>query len=371
MLGHSSALTARKVSTLTPTAFIFTPPPTDGSKPSGYVAVAFDPGESFVEIASHDPTANKVNFYLLFFDHDCTAAPGGCPNATTLGPKLVAGWSNIRIYEDTTTLGNTVFDCHVCHQPNNAADPILRMQENTPPFTHWFSPSTKGGAALYADFRAAHDVSEDYGGIPSGMVDKSDPGKLAALVAQAGFGNQPNAFPSAAIEDEVSASSHAQPAVNLPAGASGTWQSLYDGAVSGRFIAAPYHDVKITDPTKLATMTTAYRDFMAGKRQDLPDIRDVFLDTALRDMGIAPKAALDGRALLVNACQECHHSKLDMQLSREAFLVDQLDAMTRKERDVAIDRLRMGLDSRLRMPPQLFRTITGDERAKMIEELQK
>ena len=31
LLAHSSALTARKVSTITPTAFIFTPPPTEGS----------------------------------------------------------------------------------------------------------------------------------------------------------------------------------------------------------------------------------------------------------------------------------------------------------------------------------------------------
>ena len=35
LLGHSSALTARKVTTLTPTAFVFTPPPDDGSTPVG------------------------------------------------------------------------------------------------------------------------------------------------------------------------------------------------------------------------------------------------------------------------------------------------------------------------------------------------
>src|SRR5262249_12027220 len=58
LLGHSSALTARKVTPITPTVFVFTPPPANGSKPSGYVFVAFDPGEQFVEIASHDATVD-------------------------------------------------------------------------------------------------------------------------------------------------------------------------------------------------------------------------------------------------------------------------------------------------------------------------
>ena len=60
ILGHSSALTARKVSSITPTAFVFTPPPADGiASRSDYVFLAFDPGETFVEVASHDPTARR------------------------------------------------------------------------------------------------------------------------------------------------------------------------------------------------------------------------------------------------------------------------------------------------------------------------
>jgi len=48
ILGHSSALTARKVTSITPTVFVFTPPPADGSRPKGYVFLAYDPGEEFV-----------------------------------------------------------------------------------------------------------------------------------------------------------------------------------------------------------------------------------------------------------------------------------------------------------------------------------
>lgn len=371
ILGHSSALTARKVSSIAPTAFIFTPPPADGSKPKDFTILAFDPGEQFVEIASYDPAGAVVNFYVVFFDQACTHAAGGCRPSDLLTPKLVTGWSNLRVYEDTTALGNTILDCHVCHQPDRNAPPILRMQEIAAPFTHWLSKQTEGGRALFDDFHAAHGNAEDYGGIPATLIDQSDPSKLAALVTQAGFGAQPNPFPSAAVEAEAKAGATQQPLVNIPPGRSASWQSIYDAAVSGRFIAAPYHDVKITDPTKLSDMTAAYKRWSSGASADLPDIRDVFLDVGLRDMGFAPKAGLDGRALLVQMCQECHHSKLDPMLSRERFLTDALDTMSRDEKDLAITRLQAPITSRLAMPPALFRTITDDERQKMIDELRK
>jgi hypothetical protein len=372
LLGHSSALTARKVSALTPTAFIFTAPPADGSAVQGpYVIVAFDPGEPFVEVASYDATVAEMNFYIVFFDKDCTHTTTGCGNVDLLTPKLVSGWSNVRVYEDTTALDNTIFDCHVCHQPNTAKTPFLRMQEIAPPFTHWLSAQTEGGRALLADFHAAHGANEDYGGVPAALIDQSDPSKLAALLASGGFGVQPNAFSSQAIETEVKASSSAQPTVNVPSGASATWQAIYDNAAAGSFIATPYHDVKVTDPKKLATMTAAYLAWSSGSKTDLPDVRDVFLDDGLRDMGFAPKHGLNGRALLAQMCEECHNANLDMTISRERFLVDELDSMSREEKDIAIQRLQTPIDTRLTMPPPLFRTITDEEKQLMIEELQK
>jgi hypothetical protein len=370
LLGHSSALTARKVSTLTPTAFVFTPPPADGSKPSGYVFLAFDPGETFVEIASHDPVADEVNFYLVVFDKDCTNN-GGCKNGDLLTHKLTEGWSNLREYESSTALNNTIADCRQCHAPVDANPQILRMQEIMPPFTHWFSMQTDGGRALYDDFHKAHAADEDYGPIPATLVDKSDPALMAQMIAQAGFGDQPNVFDSAAIEAEVVAAAPMQPVMTAPMGASPTWRAAYEQAVAGQFIATPYHDVKITDPFKLADMTKAYTAFMAGTRSDLPDIRDVFFDAGLRDMGFAPKAGLDGRQLITQMCQQCHHSNLDLTISREKFLVDALDTMPRDEKDLAIQRLQMAPDTRLAMPPVLFRTITDDERQRMIDELSK
>ena len=371
ILGHSSALTARNVSSIVPTAFVFTPPPADGSPPVGFAALAFDPGEQIVEVAVEDPTVSSVNFYLVLFDQACTDDPAGCTTTDLLTPRLVTGWSNVRVYEDTTTLNDTVLDCHECHDPHTTGNNILRMQEIVPPYTHFFDRTTEGGRSLLADFHAAHGAHEDYGPIPAALVDLSDPSKLAALVSQMGFADQPNAFDSKAIESDVMQSSPLQPATNVPCGSSFTWQALYERAIAGEFIATPYHDVKVTDPGKLTSMASAYQAWMSGAALEVPDIRDVLLDEGLRDMGFAPKLGLDGRGLLVQMCQQCHNANLDQTLSRQRFRVDDLDQMSRAEKDLAITRLTMTADTRLVMPPPLFRTITPAERELMVQELQQ
>jgi hypothetical protein len=371
LLGHSSALTARKVSTITPTAFVFTPPPADGSKPKAFSFLAFDPGETFVEVASHDPTADSVNFYLVRFDKQCTNSPDGCSPVDLLTPNLITGWDNLREYESSTSLNNTILDCRQCHAPDDAQPQILRMQEIYPPFTHWFSSQTAGGQALLSDFHKAHGFEEDYGPIPAALIDKSDPALMAQMIKQAGFGNQPNAFYSMQIESEVINNAPAQPALNNPPGWSATWKAAYDKAAAGQFIATPYHDVKITDPKKCDSMIAVYQKWMAGAVDTLPDIRDVFIDEGLRDMSFAPKLGLTGRELLVQMCQQCHHDTLDLTISREKFLVDHLDDMDRAEKDLAIQRLQMEDNNRLAMPPVLFRTITDKERQSMIDELSK
>lgn len=376
ILGHSSALTARKVSSIAPTAFVFTPLGPDGKPPADYIFLAFDPGEPFVEVASFSPADQAVNFYLVLFDKQCASRPGGCGPDDMLTPKQATGWSNIRIYESTTALNNTIADCRQCHIGNgkdvpDTGDPlILRMQEIEAPHTHWFSAQTPGGQALLADFHAAHGSQEDYGPIPAEMIDKSDPALMAQFITAAGFGDQPNVFHSAAIEAEVAASAPRQPQVNLPAGTSATWEAIYSAAITGKFIATPYHDVKITDPDKLARMTDHYVAFRNGAPLT-EDIRDVFLDSAMTELGFAPAAAMTGRALLSQQCEQCHHARLDPTVSRDLFLVDRLDDMTRAEKDLAIERLQLPIDTRLAMPPPLFHTVTPVERAAMIDELRK
>jgi hypothetical protein len=366
--GASSSLVARFVSAINPRAFLFTPPPSDGGKPSGFAVLTFTRGESFVEAAVHDPTLEQVNFYLVRFQPPCGDA---CTNADRLTPALESGWSGVSIYESSTALNNTVLDCLECHQPDASQPKLLRLPEGGSPYTHFFSSQTTGGQALLADFHAAHGDGEDWGPIPAAMIDKSDPEQLRALVAAAGFAQQPNPFDATQIEREVEAWAPAQPWDNDPKGKSATWQALYDQAAAGQFIAAPYHDVKVTDAAKLAQMTGAYRDFLGGARPDLPDIRDVFLDDGLRDMGFAPRQGANGRALLVQMCQQCHDSQLDQTLTRARFDVETLDSLGREEKDKAIARLMKDDADREKMPPTLFRTVTHDERQKMVDELSK
>jgi hypothetical protein len=371
ILAHSSALTARKVSSIAPTAFMFTPPPADGSVPNHFAFLAYDPGEQFVEVAVDDPTAGGINFYLVLFEQACNLVPGGCTATDLVTQKNTEGWSNVRVYEMTTSLGNTIFDCHVCHDPQNTGNAILRMQELESPFTHWMSTQTEGGKALFADFHAAHGTTEDYGGIPATLIDKSNPGLMAQMIVQDGFGQQPNAFPSAEIEAQLKAAAPEQPAVNVPIGKSAIWEGIYNNSVAGQFIATPYHDVKVTDPDKLAYMTAQYQGYLAGTQTTIPDIRDVFLDGGLRDLGFAPKAGIDGNTLLQQVCQECHNANLDPSVSRDNFRVDQLARMSRVEKDLAIARIKLGQDTRLVMPPPLYRTVTDAEKQSMISELMK
>jgi hypothetical protein len=193
---------------------------------------------------------------------------------------------------------------------------------------------------------------------------------MAKFITAAGFGNQPNAFPSAEVETQVAQVAPSQPVVNLPMGWSTTWAGIYQAAESGQAIAVPYHDVKVTDPDRLPAMTEAY----AASRNGAPltvDIREVLLPAGLIDMGFVPRAGLDGRTLLAQQCAQCHNSRLDPTLSRDRFLVDKLDQMSRSEKDLAIARIQLGTDTRLTMPPPLFRLPNDSDRALMIEELKK
>jgi hypothetical protein len=374
ILGHSSALTAREVSSITPTAFIFSPLDPEGTPPADYTFLAYDPGESFVEVASFSPSDQAVNFYLVLFDKVCGA---GCTTDDMLTNKQTTGWSNIRIYESTTALNNTIADCRQCHIGSGmdratGGDPlILRMQEFEAPHTHWFDAHTAGGAALLADFYAARGTEDSYGGIPAKLIGQSNPELMSGFIKAAGFATQPNAFPSAMDETQVNAMAPQQPAANVPMGWSAAWETVYQAGASGNAIAAPYHDVKVTDPDRLALMTAAYVDTRTNGKPLTVDIRDVLLGGGLVDMGFEPRPGLDGKAMLAQQCGQCHNARLDPALSRDHFLVDQLDQMSRAEKDLAIERINTPTTTRLTMPPQLFRLPNQTERTAMIAELSK
>lgn len=366
----SSSLVGKFTSAINPRLIMFTPP--NGNAIPDLVALGFVRGEQFAEIIAGDPSTGQMNFFLLRFEQACNEIEGGCKVGELLTPQVEKDWKKVTIYEDVD-IQNTVVDCKQCHQPEGEGTAkILRMQELRNPWTHYMRDNTSGGPTLISDFQAAHGTQEDYAAVPAAMIASSDPARLEDLIRDNGFGAQPNEFLTRTIEGEVRNSSPGQPQNNAVPGVSTTWQTLYDRFVAGQFIAPPYHDVKVTDPQKLAAMTKAYQDFRAGSldKTAVPDIRKVFPDAALRDMGFMVKAGLPGPQLLINACAQCHNSKLPQNITRARFNVD-LSKMSREEKDLAIERLKLPESDPRRMPPSRIRSLTAEEISLLTEELKK
>ena len=378
LTGHSTSLVARSVSAINPRAIIFTQPsmaPTrqqnDGSfvADPGFVALGFVRGEQFVELAAHDAQSDQINFYLVRFTQSCNYV-GGCTPADLLTPSVEKNWKELSVYEDED-LKNTVFDCRQCHQPNGpSARKMLRLQERRAPWTHWFrnNKNQPGGVTLLSDFQRAHGTDEDYAGIPAALLStpRSDPLVLEALVDNNSVSPQPNEFNTGRIEGEVQNSQQSEPVMNVPPGSSQTWRQIFAQSVAGNAIQVPYHDVKVSDPQKLATLADAYR---AGGA--IPDIRDIFLAEAEPEMGFRPAVGLDGTGILVQTCSQCHNGRLDPSLSRARFDVANLSQMTRAEKDQAIARLQLAPDATRLMPPRRFARLSSAEIAAAVAVLQK
>lgn len=372
LLGHSSSLVAREVSAINPRAFVFTPPPGGPQRTPGFVVMGFTRGEPFVEVAAEDPTSRKLSFYLVKFEPACEASHS-CKPGDLLTPAIEKNWKSWTLYQDAD-LANTVVDCTHCHQPDGpTSKPMLRMQELKDPWTHWMRNDRPGGIALMQDYLRAHSASEDYFGIPASLIQDADGRAMEDFVVGQGFGNQPNVFDSKRIETEVSQSSSQQPVLNNPRGQSSTWQRLYDASATGQFIPPPYHDVKVTDPDKLAFATDAYRAVAEGKSpaSGLPDIRRVFLDSALPEMSMRPKPGASGKEILVQACAQCHNPRLDQSLSRAKFDATNVDSMSANAKAAAIARLKLPANDLKHMPPALFRTLPDDAVKLAIDALSK
>ncbi len=350
--GHSSSIVARDVSAINPRAFVFTPPPGQPAFMPGYVVMTFVRGEPFVEIAAHDPFQRHLTFYLFRFEMACESS-GGCKPGDTLTPAIEKNWKSFTLYDDED-LKNTLLDCRQCHQPNGpGTNKMLRMQELQDSWTHWFRNDDQhpDGLALLKDFRAAHGEDEDYAGIPSKIIQLGDGAALEDFVVGQGFQQQPNSFNSKRITAEFQMF-----------GMSPTWQQLYDNAVSGKAIPPPYFAAKVTDPGKLKFATDAYQQFLGGgDPKALPDIRRVFLDSALPDMSMRPKAGATGEEVVVHMCSQCHNGRLDSSLSRAHFDATNLAGMTASQKQMAVARMKLPASDVHHMPPAMLRTIPDDQ----------
>ena len=350
--GGSSSLVARSTSAINPRLVAFTQGNT-----TDYVAIGFARGEQFAEIVARDPSAigeDQMRFFLVKFDQACSSAPGGCNFGDLLTPAIESGWTGVTLYEDRD-LENTILDCKQCHQPQGSGTgKILRMQERTNPWLHWMRASTPNGIALLQDYQLAHSADETYAGVPGNLISASDPRQLETFVELNGFTRQPNEFVSVAVL----------------LGGKNAWEPLYQESVSGRQIAPPYHQNKVTDPTKLARAAAAYKSVMSGQNPtaSLPDIRDIFADNGLRDMNFMVREGLDGNGILTQACSQCHNDRLNQNISRAKFKIH-VATMPCSERQKAITRLALPDSDVRKMPPPRFKSLTQDEISRVTEVL--
>lgn len=357
LAGESTGLGLRSVNAILPRAFLMTP--AAGVQPgSSFQVLAFSRGEPLVELVASDPAAQTLRFFLIRFQPACEATR--CGNADLQTAAIESGWAGYTLYDDQT-IADTTLDCLTCHQPAGpGTKKLLRMQELANPWAHWFYPERPATLQIVQDFLAAHG-SESYAGIPSSMVMPSRPAALTSLAQNAGFGTQPNAFDTLAINTELAAS-----------GSSTTWAGLYAKAVAGQEIPPSYY-TNPYDRTKQQAAIAAHQQLLAGTlpAAQLPDLRDTMLDSALTDMSIRPKPGLDGHGILVHMCRMCHNARLDPSLSRARFDVDQLAQLPRAEKDLAIARLQLPPADRHAMPPARFHELSATERQIVIDELMK
>ena len=87
-------------------------------------------------------------------------------------------------------------------------------------------------------------------------------------------------------------------------------------------------------------------------------------------MGIGTEPGMDGEAVLLQACAQCHNPRLDQALSRARFRAD-LVGMRRTENDLAIERLRLPESDPFVMPPSRLRVLTPEARERAVEALRR
>lgn len=367
LLANSTSLVGRATSAINPRVIYFTRH-TPKTKDPNMLSASFIRGDQFVEVIARNPSANfngesDLSFYLIHFTQDCNARPGGCVSGELLGPAVESNWRSVTVYEDHD-LENTVFDCKHCHQPAGPGTPkFMRMQELPTPWTHYFSESGNN-AVLFNTYLQAHE-GEEYGGVPSSAIRGSNPAVLEQIMRDNGFFPQPNEFPSHIIENIRSLRNQDRRLAQEKTadGKPRAWAQLYERFQAGLMIPPPSYKVQVGDQGKLRDMAQIYRRFVGGGMEaaELPDIRDVFSETDMRETGLMVSPNASGKDILMQACAQCHNPRLNKSISRAKFDAINFNAMDQETRRAATERLRLDKTDPRLMPPAKFRQLTEDE----------
>jgi hypothetical protein len=368
LTGNSTSLVAKSVSALNPRIVVFPRVAPTLEQKDDFIIVGFVRGERFVEVTSRDTTTGEPNFYLLTFEQSCEYQ-GNCDLASRLTEELEHNWTAYSIYPETE-LENTSFDCLTCHRPAGfGTKKILRMQELSSPWLHWFPQRfvqrTDSDRILSAQFTEIHAVDAQYGGVPiasiQNAVDEGSGAQLEALLRAEGFGDQPNVF-DPRIEAEAKNGEQ-----------SPTWLAQWMVAAGGQAITVPYPRADVTDEAKRTAATAAYKNVVmrAAGRETMLDIRDVFSADAAEKLSFVPQTGADAHAVLLQMCARCHDGRADPQIGRSKFNVLELDEMSTEERSIAASRVLEAEDSVKRMPPWRSGSLTPEAIQAVVAELTK
>ncbi len=330
---HSTSSIARSTTVLNPRVVFFP----QLSDPAPYLFLGFARGDGFVEIAAYDPVLDEPTFYFVKYHRKCDP---DCSNAERFSLASESGWESITAYDDED-LKNTPLDCRMCHLPDGAGTKrILRMQELTSPWSHWFQLG-QDSETLLDEFLASRP-GESYAGIAHSEIEQSNPGVLEFWLRQKGFDAQPNAY-SSAIPFEG------------PRGP--VWQSQFAVSRAGDAISVPYWGTSPFDPAKVAVASASYRDILDGalSPDKMPDMTDLFLESAYPDLGFtAATETTSGLAVVNHRCKICHDGRFP-GISRDNFNAnDYPNALTPETKRKILERIREPKHSPLRMPPILF-----------------
>ncbi len=374
LTGHSTSLTAQYVTQINPRLIVFTAP-TGGPDPN-YVALAFNRGTQSVEVIANDSVTNEPAFFLFGFEQSCNDRENGCRPQDLFTEKVEKNWTKL-VVSDDSELENTVFDCKQCHQhAGPGTKKILLMQELSGPWSHYFSRLVEGGEVLISEYFAAHPIDEGYAGVSSIDVYNSDPESLQNLIIQNGFDMPPNRYLSDVIQAEVKRGDPRQPAINETTGWSPTWDLSFAAFARGEAIPVPHSEIKTTNETALRQATELYRAFVTDpfsqeseEERDFPDLTNLMKFSAQVGSGMRMTPDLPATSLIVQACGQCHNSRLNPSISRANFNAD-LARTSRAAKDSAIRRL-YAADDEGKMPPTLFRALTDEERERIVAELEK
>lgn len=365
LTGNSTSVVAKHVSAINPRLIVFPRVGTDLQRPETMTALGFVRGEQFVEVVSRDLVTDDYNFYLFAFEQACNYEGTGCDLASLLSEEIEHDWTAYSVY-DHVDLHPTSLDCLSCHQMGPPGTRrILRMQELTGPWLHWFpqrfGQRTDSDRVLTAQFADAHRVDSQYGGIPMATlvnaIDEGSAAQLEALVRAEGS-EQPNAFDGHIVQE-------------VAEGASPTWEARFKAHLRGEAIAVPYPLMDVTDEAKRTAAVESYVNVVTGlaPRESLLDLREVFTQDAKEKLSFVPPPGADGKTVLLQMCARCHDGRGDPTLSKNRFNVLQLDAVPPAVKALAITR--MNAEDHTRMPPRRVGDLSPEAILAATSELQQ